>query len=221
MFNSVESFSSDKLGEIRELIDHIESIEPQAPIIIPRYVNSLKGLIFVQLYGAIEDVLVETIKATVDYINSQNLKLYDIKYSIWSLIMKPQFDSLMKATSKKWDKRWELTNNIESNIDCVIENTCIPTDGKNFGCKQLESVWKTFSINEEIVYSPCFKGRLSEIIGHRNKIAHGEKAASSVGRLVTSSDLRLRHQEVSRFCSYVISVFDNYLTNRLYLNTTN
>ena len=218
MLISVKASSTDRLTEIRESIDHISSLVPAPPTITPRYVNNLKGQTFVQLYAVIEHTITESIAQSINHINSQNLKLNDLKRSIWSLIMHPEFDSLIKSISRKWDKRWALTNKINSNIDCSINNILIPTDGKNFGYCQLESIWKTFSIANPILHDIRFRGRLNEIIDYRNKIAHGINAASEIGNRNTITDLRNRHTEVSTFCSYCISVFENYLSNRGYLN---
>lgn len=216
MLTNIQATSSDRLSEIRETIDHIATLVPAPPTVTPRYVNNLKGQVFVQLYAVIEHTMTESVARSIDHINSQNLKLDDIKKSIWSLIMHSQFDSLIKITSKKWDKRWELTECINNNIDCSINNVIMPTDGRNFGFGQIESVWKTFSITDPIFHDIRFRGRLSEIIDHRNKIAHGVTAASDIGNRNTITDLQNRHTEVSTFCSYCISVFESYLNNQEY-----
>lgn len=217
MLTTIKATSSARLTEIRESINHISTLVPSPPIAIPRFVNNLKGQIFVQLYAVIEHTVCDSIKESIDYINAQNLKLKDIKRSLWSLALNPEFDSLIKVISKKWDKRWELTEKIKNDINCAISNVVIPTDGKNFGFSQIESVYRTFSITNPIFHQVAFRGRLSEIVGHRNKIAHGEIAASGIGNRVTTADLINRHNEVSAFCSYTISVFENYLTNGEYL----
>jgi hypothetical protein len=216
ILTTVQATSSDRLSEIRETIDHISTLVPAPPVLTPRFLNSLKGQVFVQLYAVIEHTMTESVATSIDHINSQNLKINDIKKSIWSLIMHPQFDSLIKTISKKWDKRWELTESIKNNVDCSIDNVIMPTDGRNFGYSQIEIVWKTFSISNPIFHDIRFRGRLSEIIDHRNKIAHGVTAASDIGNRNTINDLRNRHNEVSMFCSYCISVFENYLNNKEY-----
>lgn len=217
MLNSIKSSSADRLTEISENLNHISTLIPPAPTATPRFVNSLKGQVFVQLYAVIEHTICDSTKESIDYINSQNLKLSDLKESIWSIALSSDFDSLIKVISKKWDKRGELTEKIKDDVDCSINNIVMPTDGRNFGQKQIESVYRTFSISNPIYHQIAFRGRLIEIIRHRNKIAHGEEAASDIGNRVTMTDLRNRHNEVSAFCSYTISVFENYLTNGDYL----
>lgn len=211
MLTVVKAESAERLTEIRQCLDFINPLIPVAPIPTPRHLNSLKGEMFVQLYGAIECTVTLTLKSSIDYINSLNLNVNDIRHSILGLVLNSEFDALISVASKKWDKRHNLTDKIKLNPICNINNTLIPTDGKNFGHSQLQSVWKTFSITDPIYHDLTFTGRLSEIIDNRNKIAHGVYAASNIGNRVTLMDLYNRQTEVSRFCSYFISVFEDYL----------
>lgn len=211
MLTAVKAESTDRLTEIRECLDFLSPLIPAAPQPTPRHLNSLKGEMFVQLYGVIECTITLTLKSVIDFINSLNLNVSDIKHSILGLVLNSEFDALINVASKKWNKRVDLTDKIRLNSTCFINNTLIPTDGKNFGHSQLKSVWDTFSITEPIFYDLSFIGRLSEIIDYRNKIAHGVYAASNIGNRVTIPDLYNRQAEVSRFCSYFISVFEDYL----------
>ena len=210
---AINTGSTERLIEIRESIDFIKSIIPAPPGAVPRHINNLKGQIFVQLYGVIEFTIVELLKTSLNFINSLSLNIADVKHSILSLILDPELESLKLVSSKKWEKRFDLTEKLRSNAICLISNSIMPTDGRNFGVNQFRSIWNVFSISDPIFHDVAFQGRLSEIIGHRNKIAHGEYTASSIGSAQTVGDLYSRQTEVSRFCSYLISVFENYLTS--------
>ena len=214
MLRLIEDGSTERLIEIREAINFVNLSIPAAPIRTPKYIDNIKGQVFVQLYGVIEYTISELVKFTLDFINNCHLKLSEIQFSIWSLALSSELDALILSSTKKWDKRNILTNKLKLNSVCEISNILVPTNGKNYDFYQFTSVWKTFSISQPIFHDPSFRGRLSEIIVYRNKIAHGEYLPSSVGSRFTIIELQHRRDEVSRFCSYLISVFDDYLINK-------
>lgn len=214
MLRSIENGSTDRLIEIRESLDFLGRFIPSAPAPAARHIDHLKGQVFVQLYGAIEYTIVELVKFSLDYISTLGLKISDLKHSLFGLVLDSEMESLRISNTKKWDKRGDLADKLEINGICSISNLLMPTDGKNFGKNQFKSVWRTFSITEPLFHDVSFQSSLSEIIVYRNKIAHGEYTSSSVGASKTIGDLYTRQSEVSRFCSYLISVFLDYLTNQ-------
>lgn len=214
MLRSIENGSTERLIEIRESLDFLNAFVPAAPVAVPKYINNLKGQVFVQLYGVIEYTIVELVKVSLDHISSLGLNLGDLKYSLFGLVLDSEMESLRISNKKKWDKRGDLSDKLKINGVCNISNLLMPTDGKNFGKNQFLSVWRAFSITEPLFHDVAFQGSLSEIIVYRNKIAHGEYTSSSVGASKTMSDLYKRQTEVSTFCSYLIAVFLDYLTNQ-------
>ncbi len=92
----------------------------------------------------------------------------------------------------------------------------MPTDGKNIHHPQLESIWKAFCLTDPIFHDNRFRGRLQEIVSNRVNITHGNLSASDIGARVTIKDLNDRLNEVSAFCTYFISVLDDYIVNKKY-----
>lgn len=64
LLTGIQATSSDRLTEIRETINHISTMVPAPPVVTPRYVNSLKGQVFVQLYAVIEHTM--TLLVSID-----------------------------------------------------------------------------------------------------------------------------------------------------------
>jgi hypothetical protein len=216
MLSNVENGSTERLIEIRESLDFLGGFIFPAPVTVPRHINHLKGQVFVQLYGVIEYTIVELVKLSLEHISALDIKIGDLKHSLFGLVLDSEMESLRVSNTKKWDKRGDLSDKLKTNETCSISNLLMPTDGKNFGKNQFRSVWRAFSITEPLFHDVAFQGSLSEIIVYRNKIAHGEYTSSSVGASKTMNDLFKRQNEVSMFCSYLIAVFSDYLTNQKY-----
>ena len=214
MYSSIKINSAQRITEVRENLDFFVPLIPNAPITTPRHINTSKGLIFIQLYGVIEYTIYSTVAKTIDLINNDLVYLEDLKPFVWGLVLNSQLDSLNNANKKKWDKRIELFQKCIDNDVATIDTDIVPTNGENYNLPQLTSIWKTFSITEPIFNDITFRGRLQEIVRNRINISHGNITAAEVGSRVTPSDLYVRISEVSNFCSYFISVFEEYSSNK-------
>lgn len=214
MYTTVKSISTQRITEVREYLDFFTPLIPSPPTATPRYLNTSKGLVFVQLYGIIEYTINSTISRTIDLINNELIKLQDTSPFIWGMALNPQLDALVHVNRKKWDKRFELFLKMSDNDEVSIANTIMPTSGENFTYNQLESIWKTFNITEPLFNDVSFRGRLQEIVSNRVNISHGNNSASEVGSRVTPTDLSDRINDVSSYCSYFICVFENYINKK-------
>jgi hypothetical protein len=216
MFKDVQADSANMIVEIREYLDFISQNQPLPPHPIPRFINTAKGLIYVQLYGVIEFTVIKTISKAISYINAEKANLSQLKPCIHALILNDDLNSLINVNSKKWDKRHVLFEKIALDNIAGINDVLMPTDGKNIGYNQLSSIWRTFGLTVPVFKDVSFTGRLKDIILNRINVAHGNVPPSEVGKNVTIPDLHARIQDVSAFCSYLISIFDDYIKNKQY-----
>lgn len=214
MFSDVNQNSTQRIVEIREFLDFFSSQIPKPPITTPRYFNTSKGLIFVQLYGVIEYTINSTVARSIFLLNSESVKILDVKPPIWGMVLNPELDSLNQANRKKWSKRLELFQKIALNENVSIATDVMPTNGDNFHVPQLQSIWDTFQIRAPLFHDVKFRGRLQDIVANRINIAHGNSSAADIGSAVTVIDLQERVTDVSKYCSYFISVFEDYINNR-------
>jgi len=210
MFSQIKTTSAQRITEVREFLDFFTPSIPLPPNATPRHLNTCKGLVFVQLYGTIEYTISATIAKTIDIINQEAVKIQDLKYFLWGMALNSQFDALIQTNKKKWDKRIELFVEVNANNDANISNDIVPTNGENFTYPQLQSIWSTFAITEPVFNDVTFRGRLQEIVSYRCNIAHGNYSSADIGVRVTPADLYQRLNEVSNYCSYFISVFEEY-----------
>src|SRR2546421_7714225 len=113
LFSDIQADSSQRIVEIREYLDFIAPLIPPPPSAPPRYLNTAKGLIFVQLYGVIEFTVSSVIAKCISYINSESVKLSDVKPIIMGMALNPELDALIAVSSKKWEKRYNVFYKVE------------------------------------------------------------------------------------------------------------
>lgn len=216
MFTDINTNSTQRIIEVREYLDFINANLPAPPAPTPKYINTGKGLVYVQLYGIVEFTVNSTISKCILYINSDQVKLSEIKHIIYAMALNPLLESLYDARKTKWSKRYNLFSELQSDPIVDISSDLMPTDGKNIHFPQLESIWQTFCITEPILHDNAFRGRLQDIVTNRINIAHGNESAADVGSRVSIPDLYNRLNDVSAFCTYIISTFDDYIKQKKY-----
>lgn len=217
MFSDLKRDSASKLVEVREFLDLTNSLIPVPPLPTPNSVLSAKGFFYVHIYGVFEYTVTTAVEKAITYINAENVAINDLKPLILSMVLNPECDSITSTNSRNWKRRWSLFEKIRDNGISEIATEILPTDGKNIRYVQLESIWTTFCIDEPILNSLSIGGRIKDIVDNRNAIAHGNFNPSEIGSRVSISELYSRHNEMSNYCSYLIQVFEDYITNKNYL----
>lgn len=217
MYGDINRELTQRIAEIRESIDNIKVHTPSPPVSTPRYLNSQKGLVFVQLYGAIEYLVNQTVPRTASILTAENLDMSKLSPYIWSMVLENNLESLRTVNRKKWEHRHIMFKLIADDSKAVIPEDVMPTNGLNITQHQLESIWKTYSIKEPVFDEQSFSWRLKDIVLNRNDIAHGNKTAAEVGAAFTIADLYDRLNDVSTYCTYAIGVFENYISSKDYL----
>lgn len=215
MFSDIKSISTERLIEIKTFIELIKRLEPPIANIYPTEIAAMKGLFFVQIYGAFEYTLTSIIQRTIEEINKTNITLNQCKPIILSMALNPDLDSLYEVGEmKKWEKRWNLFDKFEGDSILNIANNIFPTNGQNIRHNQLASIWKTFDVQSAIFPENSLGGRITEIVNHRNSIAHGNNSSSEIGSRVTINDIDNRYDEMSRYFTYLFGIFEIYINTQ-------
>lgn len=135
-----------------------------------------------------------------------------------SIALNNNLDSFYSAGNPtKWQKRWDFFENFRDTTIVNIRDEIMPTDGQNFRYRQLESIWKTFCIQDPILPHGSTGGRIQEMVDLRNSIAHGNESPVEIGKRFTADDLQIRFDVIDEYCNYVIITFENYINNKHYL----
>lgn len=181
----------------------------------------LKGVVYVLLYGALEFTITHCVSRTIEILNKKTLNLYQVLPSLWGLI----YDSACKrmetaGTNKKWENRYKLFKELtKDKVIEQIESSLFPSSNGNIKEQQLDRVWKTFGIKAPM-FEPehmSIKQTLLDLANGRMAVAHGRECASQIGSLKSSSDLEELYDSISRYCSYLIECFTQYINQEEYL----
>ena len=219
MFTEVSLDSTKRLLEAKrlmELCSNDKFDEDQAATD-----SVLRGAVYVLLYGALEFTITHCVSRTIEILNDKTLNLYQVLPSLWGLI----YDSACKrietaGTNKKWENRYKLFKELtKDKVIEQIESTLFPSSNGNIKEQQLDRVWKTFGIKAPM-FEPermSVKQTLLDLANGRMAVAHGRECASQIGSLKSSSDLEELYDSISRYCSYLIECFTQYINQEEYL----
>lgn len=210
MFDEIKNENTRKMRELRIWLSSLNDADEFAAI--------NKGLFYVYIYGIYEETVRSVVQETIEELNARRIKIDECIYELYALIFSPEFDSIYGVGNEhKWEKRWNISKKLTDNPVIAISNDIIPTDGKNLRYKQLESIAKTFGIQENILPRQEVGGDIQEMVNNRNYIAHGNKTPKEVGREVTVSDLQSKLEHISEVCTYTIEIYERYILGHKYL----
>lgn len=219
MFTEVSLNSTKRLLEAKRLMDLCSDDKFDEEQAITDSV--LKGVVCVLLYGVLEFTITHCVSRTIEILNDKTLNLYQVLPSLWGLI----YDSACKrietaGTNKKWENRYKLFKELtKDKVIEQIESTLFPSSNGNIKEQQLDRVWKTFGIKAPM-FEPehmSVKQTLLDLANGRMAVAHGRECASQIGSLKSSSDLEELYDSISRYCSYLIECFTQYINQEEYL----
>lgn len=219
MFTEVSLSSTKRLLEAKRLMGLCSNNKFDEELATTDSV--LKGVVYVLLYGALEFTITNCVSRTIEIINDKTLNLYEVLPSLWGLI----YDSACKrietaGTNKKWENRYKLFKELtKDKVIEQIESTLFPSSNGNIKEQQLDRVWKTFGLKAPM-FEPehmSVKQCLLELAEGRMAVAHGRECASQVGSLKTAGDLEGLYDSISRYCSYLIECFTQYINQEEYL----
>lgn len=219
MFTEVSLSSTKRLLEAKRLMELCSNNKFDEELATTDSV--LKGVVYVLLYGALEFTITQCVSRTIEILNDKTLNLYEVLPSLWGLI----YDSACKrietaGTNKKWENRYKLFKELtKDKVIEQIESTLFPSSNGNIKEQQLDRVWKTFGLKAPMLELEhmSVKQCLLELAEGRMAVAHGRECASQVGSLKTAGDLEGLYDSISRYCSYLIECFTQYINQEEYL----
>lgn len=176
------------------------------------------GLFFVYIYGIYEESIRRITSETIEGLNNSNVTIDKCIYELYTVIFSAEYDSLYNVGNEhKWEKRWEISRKMLDNSIISIPNDIFPMDGKNIRYRQLESIANSFGMKKDILPRAEIGGYIQEMVNNRNYIAHGNKSPREVGRNYTRDELLQRCTFISEVCTYIVDVYEQYISNREFL----
>ena len=219
MYSAVSTDSTQRLLEAKALID----ITKDTALNLKSTYNEtiLLGCAYVLLYGALEFTITQCVYRTIEILNNQSLKLYEVNPALWGLIYNGDCMRMeMAGENKKWENRYKLFHQM-TKTETVgrIEDALFPSSNGNIKERQLMRVWQTFGLKSPMIEpgQEIINSRLNELAEGRMGVAHGREKASYRGGQKSVEELTNLYNAISRYCSYIISCFVQYIQNKEYL----
>lgn len=219
IMESIRSELSSRYIELEKFVQLLRSLENSHDMNSPK--RTLKGLFFVHAYSIIEYVIYATVNEAINAINSSSVNLSDIKCIMLSLALSSKISSIKDVGRNKiWHKKVELFNEFNINPLVSIDDSLMPTDGRNITTSQLHSIWNVFCIDLPIVPRPELNSRVNEITENRRSISHGRNKPEEVGRRYTDTEIKRIKDDVNEISEYIVNIFSNYCDRQLYKKNT-
>jgi hypothetical protein len=189
--------------DLLKLIQKSESRSEDVDQVLSSNSKSLKGQIFILMYGAWEYTVSSCLQKIIIEINTSGSELKSIKRNLLSVYLHPEIESMIKKGSSN---------------EVAINNGYIDvTSGINIKFQQLQIIQECYDMSDPMLPDMRFRGRLDELIENRNAIAHGRLAASEVGNRYTQRDIDRRLEDLNLLCLFFISKGETYIENKEYL----
>jgi hypothetical protein len=202
-----------RLLEARELLNKIKQEEPGDGI--PRVPSSfsltLRGLIYVSLYGAIEYAVTHGTQGFINYLCGLNVNTKHLEYSLHSIALDSQLTSARDAgEKKKWEARRAIFSGFDLGASCSIPDTVFGTFLHNVYPKTILEIFLCLGIKKPATAMERDIGYFKEITEKRNAVAHGREAASDVGKGLTAQDAEVRLNATYDICSYFLDAVEEH-----------
>lgn len=177
---------------------------------------ALKGLMFVQIYAVYEYTVKSVVNEVIESMKSHRHMLVDLSPSMMALFLDPEWNSFRDSGKKKeWENRLRIFERAFSKDRVNLSSdTSLPNDGSHYRYTHLQMIFRVFGIRRSVVRRKEHIQRISEVVGHRNAIAHGEEKAEDVGRRYTRSEIVKMIRQMKSVCLLQISVFDEFCADK-------
>ena len=209
MFDITRNEVTTRILEGRRLLSAISADDPQDRL---EAAATCRGLLFVQLYGVYEYAVRTSVQASLDFLTTASLSCVDIRRSLLTLVLHPQWTSAATAgTPRLWSQRLALLDSMaNSNALTDLDNTLFPSDGSHYRANQLRTIWSIFGITLPIVPDSALIGRIDELVEKRNAIAHGRETARAIGSRHSTEEMEVRLRDTEIIAYYVIDTMNTY-----------
>lgn len=214
MFTSEKRNATNRLTEVRQLLETIKALEsPALPPVDSTEVLILRGLFYVHLYATLEHSVNEVVQRLLHAITGIKIKIAHFEPVFLNVTLDPEFSSLSQSGEKnRWSKRIAFLRRQYSVDEAILSESVFSHYLQNIWKENLVQIFECFLINEPIVPDPALSPYIDEIVNKRNAVAHGRESPVRVGAGTRSSDLHIRLDAVSRIITHLIECFEKHLT---------
>lgn len=202
---------STEINDVWRTIDRLEREEILTHILQPG-LRTLKGLLFVHLYAAYESAVVNSFSAVLRYLNTHTVSLERTRRSVLALAFQSAFQTLQDLSERRTlPTRIKLFEDADSSAPAFIPDALFPLDDSHFRSAQLSTICRIIGLPlTALVPDPRLYGWITEVVDHRNAIAHGRDTPQSIGARYSSPALGTRIQQLDFLCSHIFMTLDQH-----------
>lgn len=228
IFTGVRQTTTERLNEVLIHLNHISELEPKPAtgvgaensrtlnFVVPPHVNVMKGLFFVQLYGALEKSMSDAVQVLLSKISELKPKNEHIVLHFNVVAMARKWKSIKDSGyDKAFPQMAEFFVAFNSSDYLGIDDTLFSKLLQNVWAKSLDEVSGSLGIpsfltkDERII--------VDELVEKRNAVAHGRESAATIGQRYRVNDLRKRLQDIQALIIKIIDRLEVYFKDREFL----
>ncbi len=217
MFSEISKNVTTRLFEVRRLLAHIQALEgilPSDPAVAD-IVGILRGLFFVDLYGAFEYAVEQSVQTFLQHLSAAGIPYREFEQLLFAITLHQEFESAATvAHRKKWSQRRSLLTKQISGDTCQVNDLMFHYYLQSISYSTIRDIFEWLCIPKSAVPDTRIIGYIDEISGARMEIAHGRKSAQDVGRRWSSSDLEKRLEAIGEESNYIIASFDEFVIQK-------
>jgi hypothetical protein len=210
-FDPIASEVSSRVTTCRSVVGSLHGTATSHPT----YSQVFRGLIFVQMYALYEFTLSSAVRAAIEYVNASGRPCSQIRESVLSLLLAPEWLSAADAAPKRrWQVRSDLATAIRSPaVSGAFIDSTFPDDGSHFRTGQIATIWHVFGITAPLVPDQRLLQRIDELVENRNAIAHGRMTPEEVGKRYSPAEIAERVDDTESIVTHIISTMETQCTS--------
>lgn len=204
---------NSRLSEAREVFNAIRQLEQADGIPHPpsQYSLTLRGLLYVLWYGAIEYTVTQGTQAFINHLCGLRVSTKHLEHSLHSIAIDSQLNSLRNSSEKKkWESRRAVFSAINMGAACSVPDTVFGSFLHNVYPKTVLEIFQCLGIDKPATAEEREVGYFKEITEKRNAVAHGRESAGEVGSGLTISDAETRLNITYSVCSYFLDALEQH-----------
>lgn len=213
-FSAARKITTERLNDVLIYLNHITAVEPPPGKAVPQEVKIMRGLFYVQLYGALEKSINESLQRLLVKIGELQPKNCHVILPFNVISMSKKWKSLKgSGYNDVLSRVREFFLAIEKNEFHGIEESLFADVGQNIWAKTIDDIILALGITG-FTLTVSDRALLDELVNNRNAVAHGRESPSNVGERDRCDDLRRRLNQVQTLLFLLIDRLERYLDAR-------
>lgn len=207
------SRANERMQQVRTLLTFIKVQESQVmPPVDSDDIKIIRGLFFVNLYGAFEKTINEVVEQYLRAVGGLRVEFSDLMWSFLPTALDPILTSF--KDSGRLEKRIKIFETMQSEIPCSISDTIFSDQLQNTWYKKLEKIALCIGVRDRFLRNERDSHYVDEVVDKRNQIAHGRNSPLAIGSLGRSMDLEARFDAISRVIDDYVAMLELHFNSR-------